>query len=71
MEAELKPKVLETFDRIASNYKKLRKQQDKKIEQQVAGETGSRQQQRAYDKLRDEIVAAFEVDGAAGARLSP
>ena len=57
MEAELKPKVLETFDRIASNYKKLRKQQDKKIEQQVAGETGSRQQQRAYDKLRDEIVA--------------
>src|SRR4026209_2245144 len=26
MEAELKPKVLETFDRIASTYKKLRKQ---------------------------------------------
>ena len=57
MEAELKPKVLDTFDRIASNYKKLRKQQDKKIELQVAGETGSRQQQKAYDKLRDEIVA--------------
>ncbi len=57
MEAELKPKVLETFDLIASNYKKLRKQQDKKIEQQVAGESGSRQQQRAYDKLRDEIIS--------------
>ena len=57
MEAELKPKVLDTFDRIASNYTKLRKQQDKKIEQQVAGETGSRQQQRAYDKLREEIIA--------------
>ena len=57
MEAELKPKVLETFDLIASNYKKLRKQQDKKIEQQVAGETGSRQQQRAYDKLREEIIS--------------
>ncbi len=56
MEAELKPKVLETFDRIAANYKKLRKQQDKKIEQQVAGETGSRQLQRAYDKLREEII---------------
>ena len=56
MEAELKPKVLETFDRIASTYKKLRKQQDKKLEQQVAGETGSRQQQRAYDKLREEII---------------
>jgi len=56
MEAELKPKVLETFDRIAATYKKLRKQQDKRLEQQVAGEEGSRQQQRAYDKLREEIV---------------
>ncbi len=56
MEAELKPKVLETFDRIAATYKKLRKQQDKKLEQQVAGEQGSRQQQKAYDKLREEII---------------
>ena len=30
MEAELKPKVLETFDNIAGTYKKLRKLQDKK-----------------------------------------
>ncbi|HMN36140.1 MAG TPA: RNA polymerase sigma factor RpoD [Hyphomicrobium sp.] len=57
MEAELKPKVLETFDQIAATYKKLRKQQDKKLEQQVAGEQGTRQQQKAYDKLREEIVA--------------
>jgi RNA polymerase primary sigma factor len=56
MEAELKPKVLETFDKIAGTYKKLRKQQDKKLEQQVAGEQGSRQQQKAYEKLHDEIV---------------
>ncbi len=56
MEAELKPKVLETFDNIASTYKKLRKQQDKKIEQQLAGEAGTSQQQKAYNKLRDEIV---------------
>jgi RNA polymerase primary sigma factor len=56
MEAELKPKVLETFDNIAGNYKKLRKQQDKMLEQQVAGEQGSRQQQKAYDKLREEII---------------
>jgi RNA polymerase primary sigma factor len=56
MEHELKPKVLETFDAIAGNYKKLRKQQDKKLEQQVAGEAGSRQQQKAYEKLREEIV---------------
>jgi len=56
MEAELKPKVLETFDNIAANYKKLRKQQDKMIEQQVAGDQSSRPQQRAYEKLREEII---------------
>jgi len=57
MEAELKPKVLDTFDQIASNYTKLRKQQDRKIEMQVAGEANSPQQQRAYDKLREEIIS--------------
>ena len=57
MEAELKPKVLETFDRIANNYKKLRRQQDKKLEQQLQGEQGTRQQQKAYDKQREEIIA--------------
>ncbi len=57
MEAELKPKVLETFDNVAEAYKKLRKHQDKKLSQQVAGETGTRQQQKAYEKQRDEIVA--------------
>ena len=56
MEAELKPKVLETFDNIAATYKKLRKQQDKKLEQQVAGEQGSRKEQKAYDKLREDII---------------
>ena len=56
MEAELKPKVLETFENIAATYKKLRKQHDKKLEQQVAGEQGTRQQQKAYEKLRDEII---------------
>ena len=60
MEAELKPKVLETFDNIAGNYKKLRRQQDKKLEQQVAGETGSKQQQKTYEKHRDEIIVAVK-----------
>jgi RNA polymerase primary sigma factor len=56
MEAELKPKVLETFDNIAGAYKKLRKLQDKKVEMQVASEQFSRPQQKSYDKLRDEII---------------
>ncbi len=69
MEAELKPKVLETFDNIAGTYKKLRKQQDKKLEQQVAGEQGSRQQQKAYEKLRDEIVADVKSLSLNNARI--
>jgi RNA polymerase primary sigma factor len=35
MEAELKPKVLETFDAIADNYKKLRRLQDQDIEHRL------------------------------------
>ena len=31
MEAELKPRVLETFDRIAKTYKSLRKLQDQEV----------------------------------------
>jgi len=57
IEAELKPKVLETFDNIAATYKKLRKLQDKKVEMQVASEQFNRSQRRGYDKLRDEIIA--------------
>jgi len=56
MEAELKPKVLETFDAIAGNYKNLRKQQDKKLELQVSGEIGSQKQQEVYDELRTTII---------------
>jgi RNA polymerase primary sigma factor len=56
MEAELKPRVLETFDNIAATYKKLRKLEDKKVEMQVASEQFNRSQQRGYDKLRDEII---------------
>src|SRR5262245_37511629 len=56
MEAELKPKVLETFDNIAATYKRLRKLHDKKVEMQVASEQFNRSQQRGYDKLRDEII---------------
>ena len=56
MEAELKPKVLETFDNIAAAYKKLRKLQDKRVEMHVANEQINRSQQKTYDKSRDEII---------------
>ena len=35
MEADLKPKVLETFDRIADAYKKLRRLQDQNVENKL------------------------------------
>ncbi len=56
MEAELKPKVLETFDNIAGAYRKLRKLQDRRVEMHVAAEQIGPQQQRAYAKIRDEII---------------
>ncbi len=56
MEAELKPKVLETFDNIAGAYKKLRKLQDRRVEMHVANEQINHQQQRTYNKVRDEII---------------
>ena len=57
MEAELKPKVFETFDNIAAAYTKLRKLQDKRTEMQVANETTTRQQNKAYEKLREDIIS--------------
>lgn len=56
IEAELKPKVVETFDKIASEYKKLRRLQEQDIQNQLQNETLSPAQERKYKKLKDEIV---------------
>lgn len=56
MEAELKPKVLETFDRIADDYKKLRRLQDVNVESRLQNRTLSPSQDRKYKKLKEEIV---------------
>src|SRR5208282_4867733 len=39
MEAELKPKVLETFDRVANAYKKLRRLQDQNVANKLQNES--------------------------------
>ena len=57
MEAELKPKVLETFDRIAEAYKKLRRLQDQNVENKLKNETLSPPQERKYKALKKDIVA--------------
>jgi RNA polymerase primary sigma factor len=56
IEAELKPKVVETFDKIADNYKKLRRLQEQDIANQLQNETLSPAQERKYRKLKDEII---------------
>lgn len=56
IEAELKPKVVETFDKIADNYKKLRKLREQDIANQLQNEQLSPSQERKYKKLKDEII---------------
>ena len=57
MESELKPKVLETFDRVADAYKKLRRLQDQNVENKLKNETLTPAQERKYKTLKKEIVA--------------
>ena len=60
MEAELKPKVLATFDVIAENYKKLRRLQDQNVEQRLQNKLLSPSQERRFKKFRDDIVAELK-----------
>jgi RNA polymerase primary sigma factor len=57
MEAEIKPQVLERFDRIADSYKKLRKLQDQLVDNRMDSRALSPSQERRYKKLREEIIA--------------
>jgi RNA polymerase primary sigma factor len=57
IEAELKPKVLETFDTIADTFKRLRRLQDLDIQNKLKNESLSPAQERTYKKLKKEIIA--------------
>jgi RNA polymerase primary sigma factor len=56
IEAELKPKVVETFDNIADAFKRLRRLQEQDIEFRLKNTTLSPAQERKYKKLKDEII---------------
>ena len=56
VEAELKPKVIESFDTIADTYKRLRRLQDQDIQFQLRRQSLSPAQQRKYKKLKGEII---------------
>lgn len=68
MEAELKPKVLETFDRIADQYKKLRKLQDQQAEG-LKAEASSTAHERRAKKLKDELITDVKSLSLAQARI--
>jgi len=57
MEAALKPRVLETLDRIAYDYAKLSEMQDVRISATLnEDESFSEKEEKTYQKLRAEIV---------------
>jgi RNA polymerase primary sigma factor len=57
IEAELKPKVLETFDNVADAYKRLRRLQEQDIQFRLQNSSLSPAQERKYKKLKEEIVS--------------
>jgi RNA polymerase primary sigma factor len=57
IEAELKPKVIETFDTVAGAYQRLRRLQEQDIQFQLNSQSLSPAQERKYKKLKSEIVA--------------
>jgi RNA polymerase primary sigma factor len=57
IEAELKPKVLETFDNVADAYKRLRRLQDQDIQNKLRNDSLSPAQERRYKKLKDDIIS--------------
>jgi RNA polymerase primary sigma factor len=56
IEAELKPKVLETFDNIADTFKRLRRLQELDIQGKLKNETLSPAQERKSRKLKEDII---------------
>jgi RNA polymerase primary sigma factor len=57
IEAELKPKVIETFDNIAGTYKRLRRLQDRGVQFQLRRMPLSLAQERNYGKLKNQIIS--------------
>ena len=60
IEAELKPKVIESFDTIAGAYKRLCRLQDEDIKSQLKRLSLSPAQERKYKKLKSEIIGELK-----------
>jgi RNA polymerase primary sigma factor len=60
IEAELKPKVIETFDTVASTYGRLRRLQDHDIQLRLKKQSISPAQERKYKTLKKEITGELK-----------
>ncbi|NOZ32429.1 MAG: RNA polymerase sigma factor RpoD [Alphaproteobacteria bacterium] len=56
MEAEIKPQVVETFDKIASTYTKLRKLHDEQVVRALEADVLSKAQLRRLNEQRSSII---------------
>jgi RNA polymerase primary sigma factor len=57
IEAELKPRVLESFDTVADIYKKLRRLQDINVDRRLASSSLTPAQERKYKHLKQKLIA--------------
>ena len=60
MEAAVRPSVIETFDSIASAYKKFRRLQDLRLELAQKNETLTESQTRRYNRLKRDLVELMQ-----------
>jgi RNA polymerase primary sigma factor len=60
IEAELKPKVLETFDNVADTYKRLRRLQEQDIQLRLKSTSLSPAQERKFKRLKEEIISEMK-----------
>jgi RNA polymerase primary sigma factor len=60
MEEQLKPRVIETFEKIATTYTKLKKVQDQRLAVLQKGDAVPAATEKRYDKLRHELIDLME-----------
>jgi RNA polymerase primary sigma factor len=61
LEEKLKPEVLARFEEIEAQYKKLQKQQTRRLETMTTGNAVNVRSEKTYEKARQELVRTVEM----------
>ena len=69
MEAEIKPRVLEVFDSIADNYKKLRRLQLEHVELRMQNKQLTPAQERKHKSLKNDVITHVKSLSLNGNRI--